>query len=75
LAAGCEAKIFFNFFQNSGTFLCSDVVIYMERKTFFQKPKPNIIDCEKILKPFDKIRIDKNFLLMYNDSVNTDVKS
>jgi len=28
--------------------LRSDVVIYMERKIFFQKPKLNIIDREKI---------------------------
>ena len=44
LAAGAKQ----NFFQNSGTFLRSDVVIYMERKIFFQNPKPNIIDREKI---------------------------
>jgi len=48
LAAGAKQEIFFNLFQNSGTFLRSDVVIYMERKIFFSKPKPNIIDHEKI---------------------------
>ena len=56
-----HSKNFFNFFENPGTFypyLCRG--IYGEKK-FFQKPKLNIIDREKIFKPFDRFPVVKFF--------------
>lgn len=41
-------KNFFNFFKLSEHFTPAYVVVYMERKIFFQKLKLNIIDREKI---------------------------
>ena len=57
------------FFKFSEHFTPAYVVVYMERKIFFQKLKLNIIDREKIFKLFDKIPVVKIFKIIYHTTV------
>ena len=76
LGGRLRSKNYFStFFKTQEHFGVLMSLYIWREKYFFQKPKPNIIDSKNFFKPFDKFRIDKFFLLMYNSPVNTDVKS